>query len=269
MAEEYEERLQQLLEILSRNADEAALQEVINILTIEDINEIEGQTSILTEVWTKPEWTSGMERIVERLIRIGDPQDCIGQATPNGESLLTRTVEFNAYYLFMLLREFAWESAVNVGTQDLSDYFYLTGAEIIRDCIMYALVPIRELDYAFLARQDLNENVMLELAEHISFRPQEAQRMLTAALRYHNLNVARYLLLHGIRPTEPPATEEMRRLISTYDPNYEFRPTDYAVLDSNSRQQISTIETLAIGSIFQALPRELRDIIYTFTIKER
>lgn len=94
---------------------------------------IDGQdSSVLAEVWDSPSpmLNTGMSRVVEYLVSIGDPHGHLSTATPNGDSVLTRTVEYGCTSLFFYMRENCWEAVTVPGYRSLDSYLGVTSPEI-------------------------------------------------------------------------------------------------------------------------------------------
>lgn len=95
------------------------------------------------------------------------------------------------------------------------------------------------------------------------------QHFLNRALHYRNVNVAKECLRLGIRPSKPPESHQMRRLVIFYtDSNYEFHRNDYPILPMDVQEEISAVMYLTIEkTLVNVLPPELQDRIFDYLIE--
>lgn len=115
-----------------RHADiQDRIAQIMLFLSIPGIENIEGaDCSVLAEIWVHEIQTPGMEHVVRALVEDGDRMGMLSAASPSGENLLTRTVQYGATELFEYLRAHCWDAVTVPGYNSLDRYLETTSPEI-------------------------------------------------------------------------------------------------------------------------------------------
>ena len=105
--------------------------QIMLLLSIPGIENIDGaDCSVLAEIWVSKLQTPGMDCVVRALVEDGDRMGMLSAASPSGESLLTRTVQYGATELFEYLRAHCWDAVTVPGYNSLDRYLETTSPEI-------------------------------------------------------------------------------------------------------------------------------------------
>lgn len=194
------------------------------------------------------------------------------QVDDNGNTLLTRAIEFGSHKVFSYL--FENDKLIVPNQKPLHELLiHCPHASIVYFCLYENIIDINDVEFDFVSNSSLRYLYDIGMLYIDSGNTERAQLMLDEILKYDDdvhIRAATILLRKGVYPTKPVKSQRLTRLVEMYTKkDYDFHPLHYPFLDKDTRSAIKAFETTAITKEAQRvnldlLPIELRQVIYYF-----